>query len=533
MDPRFDCDPAHPVEPSLQAELRQDSMEVQHLAEEIRVLDARRRDLLSRRNEILSTINILPPELLSLIFELACPPRKQSTGANSKDNFTQYQHPLRLGAVSSYWREVAWSIPHLWTQISPFPSKELPRPIDLGSINKDIIATYCRNSRSLPIDLHLNFRSFSTKSKASFEDASRIFRTLLVRSARRIRSLVCAVNGADTAGVWSLLTSDFMNSEELCNLGEVHFSESTSSSQPFSAPLFAHVPQNLRRVTLHRHPWSLHENFWGLLTSLELNSLFTTQCLRIVVQCTNLVEFKAFSRSTGPTITLIPPEEPITFENLQRWTGHFLVNEPINFFIYSSFRLPAVKLLDLGESSDPIPSADEEIADWEEFFGSMTNLKEIRSSYWGCQVDNWAAIWDIVGSSVQELEMSFLEPSQALAFINLLTPTSNQLSDEQLPSLKALRAALCLNSDRMSRFLDMVEMRRKDHIRTTNLEVAAPFENIVLHLCSHRRVVHPEKCCKRFTKAHRERIEQLIRDGLTFEINEWCEMGKEWVTLEW
>jgi hypothetical protein len=251
----------------------------------------------------------------------------------------------------------------------------------------------------------------------------------------------------------------------------------------------------------------------------------------ILAQCTSLVEFKAFSRSTGPTVTLRPPEEVVRLEHLQRWSSDILVNEPLYSFIYSSLRLPALNLLELGGTSDPIPSANYEIADWKEFFESMTDLKEIRSSYWDCRVENWTKIWNIVGSSVQELEMSFSKPSQALAFINLMTPSSDPLTNAQLPNMKTLRASLCLNSDRMSRFLDMVEKRRSDCIRTSG-EAAASLENIVLHLCNHRKTYHPEEICRKFSEVHRTRIEQLVRDGLTFEIREWSEMGKEWVPFE-
>lgn len=493
MDP-YNCAPAHPV------------------------------DLLSRRNEMTPVVDLLPPELLSSIFEFACRPQKLSTGTGADSEGKSPQHPLRLGAVSFYWRQIVWSTPRLWNKISPFPPKESPRSGDLVSVDKDIVATYCRNSKSLPIDLNLDFRGFSSNTPfEEIRDVCKALLTSLAREARKIRSFICAADGANNHRVWSLLTTDLTIGEALYNLADAQFSE--------SAPLFTHFPENLD-VPLPNYSLSLSGSIWGLLTSLELDSLYTTQCLMILVQCTSLVEFKAFSRSTGPTVTLIPPEEVVTLERLQGWSSDILVNEPIYSFIYSSLRLPALNVLQLGGTSDPVPSANYEIADWKEFFETMSSLKEIRSSYWDCRVENWTKIWNIVGPSVEELDMSFAKSSQSLAFINLMTPSFLPLSNAQLPNMKTLHVSLCLNSDRMSRFLDMVELRKGDLLRE-NGEAAASFEKVVLRLCDHRESYGPEGSCREFLEDHRTRLEQLVSDGLTFEIRGWSKAGKEWVPFQW
>lgn len=527
MDPRFDYDPIHPPEPPLQAEIRKAGVEVQQLEDEIRFLIIKRQGLLIRRNDILSSTSVLPQEILSYIFECACPSRKLFEFLELKGS--SHQHPLLLGAVSSHWRRVAWSTPQLWTSISPLSPNVSPRSIDIGPVNTEIIATYCRNSKSLPIDVCLNFRSFA--SAASFESAGEICRSLLFRETKRIKSLICAIDGANMDRVWSVLTSDFMYAD-LCNLEELYFTEFTHNFRSFPEPLFTHIPFKLRHVTLHCHSWSPRENFWGLLTSLELHSIPTTKCLAILVQCTNLVEFRAASRSSGASSEIPVLDETVSLGHLQLWDSNVLINDPIYTFIYSNIRLPAVRRLDLGEAPDPIPVSDDQTVVWKQFFESMTNLKEVRSNYWSSDILNWIRIWEIVGPSIQELEISFAKPSQTLAFISAMTPTSHQLSGAQLPNLKILRVNLCLNSDRMTQFLDMVEMRRASQI-CRGLGRPNSLGHVDLRLCNHEALYHPEKGCREFSKAQQRRVKQMIDDGLIFETYQRCVEGQKWVTFDW
>ncbi|KAF9446247.1 hypothetical protein P691DRAFT_674016, partial [Macrolepiota fuliginosa MF-IS2] len=64
----------------------------------LRELAVERSSLLCQLNDFRAATRVVPPEILSEIFVIAAT-------------------PLRLGAVCSRWREVAWDTPELWTTI--------------------------------------------------------------------------------------------------------------------------------------------------------------------------------------------------------------------------------------------------------------------------------------------------------------------------------------------------------------------------------------------------------------------------------
>ena len=83
---------------------------------ELKRLDLKRYDLKRKINRLHSPIvRHLPPDVTSIIFEFCLPEFKDhQLYPNSKED---YSIPLALGAICSYWREIAWSTPRLWSSL--------------------------------------------------------------------------------------------------------------------------------------------------------------------------------------------------------------------------------------------------------------------------------------------------------------------------------------------------------------------------------------------------------------------------------
>ena len=100
-------------------DLRDELAELDALLERLRL---KRLDLKRKINRFHSHIvRQLPPDVTSTIFEFCLPDfaDDQLFSSTTEDFFV----PLTLGAVCSYWREIAWSTPSLWTSLMVVPSK--------------------------------------------------------------------------------------------------------------------------------------------------------------------------------------------------------------------------------------------------------------------------------------------------------------------------------------------------------------------------------------------------------------------------
>ncbi|EDR10542.1 uncharacterized protein LACBIDRAFT_325245 [Laccaria bicolor S238N-H82] len=122
----------------------------------------------SRRGATLA--NNLPHELLVHIFETA-----QNTLLSSKHIF---RFPLVLGAVSQYWRQVAFTAPKLWLNV------DISHPRDWIALQG-----YVDRSKHYPIDLHLSYVETFTKDLIFFDAEATQLIAILQPHYSRCRSI--------------------------------------------------------------------------------------------------------------------------------------------------------------------------------------------------------------------------------------------------------------------------------------------------------------------------------------------------------
>lgn len=111
--------------------------------------------ILRRLNDLESKTRVLPLETLSLIFQHACAPRKIPRTASGliigRQPKDRRFFSVFLGSISHTWRQVAWSTPQLWAELS------LVIPSDKVQSFASLLDLYLTNTRGIPITLHITF----------------------------------------------------------------------------------------------------------------------------------------------------------------------------------------------------------------------------------------------------------------------------------------------------------------------------------------------------------------------------------------
>ena len=118
-------------------------------------LTIKRYELKRRINQLRSPIvRQLPPDVTSTIFEF-CLPDFEDRGIcpNSREDLSI---PLSLGAICSYWRDVAWSMPSLWSSLVV----RVPNKLDPHTVT-GIAQEWLARSGHLPLSIRIMILSTS------------------------------------------------------------------------------------------------------------------------------------------------------------------------------------------------------------------------------------------------------------------------------------------------------------------------------------------------------------------------------------
>lgn len=147
---------------------------IKHLEEELTNLKAKYKTLASATNAIHDPfIHKFPPEIASRIFRLSIPTLKFGehdpwATKQPPHEQTEWAAPLRLGAVSHNWRQLAWTTPDLWqtVYIHIRPSTRHSLAKSLPGLLREWLG------RSTVLPLTVLFHDFRYIDKAELNDAS-------------------------------------------------------------------------------------------------------------------------------------------------------------------------------------------------------------------------------------------------------------------------------------------------------------------------------------------------------------------------
>ncbi|KAF5354763.1 hypothetical protein D9756_005709 [Leucocoprinus leucothites] len=274
---------------------------------------------LHQRNTTQSSIHHLPPELLSLILQYACPPvdLSQRYGIHRKPGSKLDKHfQFTLGAVSAHWRQITFSTPQLWTSVDI-----VVRPNNLER-SYDTLQLFLASSGELPVSIGLKF----------FED-QQIKKTVnfptILEHSHRIREL--HLTNPPPSWVRSL-TSSYTTMFCL-----------SIENPPGDDDLFFDVPcshLSIEFTTSRILPR------WATITHLCLTELQEDVCLELLKECINLVEFRNRAPTNfdlGPRIPV--PTSPFILPDLKIFEWPVYSQSYVDTAMLKNVHMPALETL--------------------------------------------------------------------------------------------------------------------------------------------------------------------------------------------
>lgn len=267
-----------------------------------------RAQCLRKANALGSATRSLPNEILAAIFKFACPsidfrsrifcedPDRNPFDvgwpirSREKEDLSYRRFPLILGAVSSQWRQVAWSDPGLWTTLAVEPTYK--------TVKKDAarLGLYMTNAKRLGFALELDLRRYNEEIYFSDERDSPLLARIVAGPDDLSLEPLKSVLFGNTAGNIRTLRIAGAPKEWLLDIGPkltnvVDLSIGWDYPLPSgSAPVLQGL-ESLRRVTLVNATTTWQLLFPTNLTVIRLRGVELKNCITLLLSCTSLLEY--------------------------------------------------------------------------------------------------------------------------------------------------------------------------------------------------------------------------------------------------
>ncbi|KAJ3569915.1 hypothetical protein NP233_g4741 [Leucocoprinus birnbaumii] len=294
--------------------------------------------------DLLSTVSVLPTEILALIFEYACSyttsaysltSRSVSIGGETdweeemtnagagKYHYTQ----LVLSAVSSHWRQVMLSMPQLWTVVN----LDIGRKRRLKEQAGIILRCFLEYSQKLPVFLSLRFSLLYAPQQLTLLDET--VDSLIYENKARIQELRLVRPSDSWIQLVPLLS-------RLANFVVKHCPR-----------IELLVPSECSHLTLVEHYGQVQLANYHTLTVLRLGHIAVDVALNLLRQCSNLIEFRNRNPEVYHHDEIELPDEPFSLVQLEifEWHAHASMNGIFDEAMCAYVRLPSLRtlLLDL------------------------------------------------------------------------------------------------------------------------------------------------------------------------------------------
>ena len=417
--------------------------EINQLDHLISYLQTRRALLLRQKNTQRSAILSFPSGILAEIFVLTN--GVDETSGCLSDPTIRLRHsfvPIRLGAVCSRWRHVAWNSPWLWTQLT-LPGCWISEP---RSPLVQILNIYYHNVKAMTLDLSIGCSHSFNYHDMENNTREDVFNTIFVENPDRLRNL--------RLRNWpKKCLPPLEKIQETTMFSQLQKLSITCPSDAFEEKLVLKNAPRLQEVELEGV--SANANIilpWTQITYLSLYDLSSDLSLEIFTQCINLEcfacsrLFEAYGRGTTVVrdsikfphlcfICCLDKEIPVSW---RRAIGRFFEFPTLESIIWYPDWSAGVEHQLIRKYSESIQTL--------KFRFRKTDQLEIKSML--------SAL-----DSLKRLEIYF-QNSIELSILNLLTPSKGWCF---LPSLKKLH--LTTRSNEMTpkivqKILTMAKLRR-------------------------------------------------------------------------
>ncbi|KXN88554.1 hypothetical protein AN958_07190 [Leucoagaricus sp. SymC.cos] len=325
--------------------------QVRRVESDIERLTSERVKLQKRLNALAASTVTLPYEIISTIFQHACPPldvgsTQDSSTADSgssapgvKDGGITYPTlPFKLAAVCSQWRDIALSLPQLWTSVALtlYQSKT--------ASNAAALDTFFQRSGSWQVTVSLIFASGDEGRDRLENDTPPSLDVLRVFVKNSSRWGTLKIDGLPPEWIPALRDAQ----HDTPKIKQLWLCPYDNSREQQMVDIFVDAPE-LRRVTLDNTFLSAITLPWTGLTHLKVSWVSIDECAEMLRRCPNLLECD-FQRilSNAEFHTLPPADEdpPIILPNLHtlRWS---YAGDAWEFQLFERIQFPSLKTLKL------------------------------------------------------------------------------------------------------------------------------------------------------------------------------------------
>ncbi|KAH9475192.1 hypothetical protein JR316_0012303 [Psilocybe cubensis] len=238
---------------SLEAEMSQIDAMIENLAN--------RRTMLRRRINNMSPIGQLPPEILTEIFRLAC---------HTYEDGGKSHLPLFFGRICKEWRDIAWSTPLLWNNLSLRISRKTSK------IQAELLKDWLPRAQTSP--LHINL-TVDDEQEMTFCSLRTIMEVLATRSSY----------WRNFSSVLPLQCYDVLVGNYFPMLSSISLHPPKGSISTFCHPpnMLLSAPK-LRDVDLSGFNFSATALPWDQLRRFKTQFLTVEECLKILQQSPTL-----------------------------------------------------------------------------------------------------------------------------------------------------------------------------------------------------------------------------------------------------
>ena len=393
------------------------------LREELAELDALLERLTLKRYDLKRKINRfhspivrqLPPDVMSVIFEFCL----LDFTLHQVSPFSSYMlfTPLSLGAICSYWRDIAWSTPSLWSSLVVRDPSEYNTHIITG-----IAQEWLARSGQLPLSIHI-LSTFYNKA---------------------VIALVDIINQYSTR--WSELDLDIPDSyfqyfhatdNHAPILKSIRFQRSTTAREVN----FQLTCPRLERATLSYFPLEGTNIQWDNLTHLSLYSMSNMDCFLILRKTPRLVfceisSFFSHHRLEGQITPVLTSLKSLHLSNGSPAAENFLDNlvaphlEEFNLPRYYTLRIEVVTSF-LRRSACSLRSLSMIFTIFPQYFQVFMNLLQSMPSLTTLSIQSITTIKDTNSEEYHPRNMLQL-------VAKVLSSQSTSLQQGFLPNLKIL-----------------------------------------------------------------------------------------------
>ena len=275
---------------------------------------------LRRRNASMASTRVFPAEILSYIFSYVLHDVEREECHRQCDF-------VRLGHICSEWRDIIISTPLLWSKFRVDISKELyeETPLSKAVPYFPLLLLYVNNSGNCSFHLDVVF-------------PSRFYFCTTQEILQQLQRYVPNVHTLTIKGMtWvpKLLWSSWLSVKDL----RIHWRAYGYKRRDISFAEFT----CLRSLTIHHQEFPVYMQLPGeQITSLELYNAEVDICMSLLLQCPNLVKFRAYnSNEPGPDNDYVP-KHPEPTQNVEELLWSFQSHSACNS-LYHQLRFPSLR----------------------------------------------------------------------------------------------------------------------------------------------------------------------------------------------